>query len=101
VASHLLKLCHYLKDTEGYKTELYFLRDIDGREVDFLVTESGKPWFAVEVKSSASDIAKHLSYFGERLKIPLLYQVVAVPGLDSIRGNIRMISLGKFLAALV
>jgi len=101
VASHLLKLCHYLQDTEGYKVELHFLRDIDGREVDFLVTESGKPWFAVEVKSSASDIAKHLSYFGERLKIPLLYQVVAAHGVDNIRGNIRIISLDKFLAALV
>ncbi|MFH1132623.1 MAG: AAA family ATPase, partial [Pseudomonadota bacterium] len=27
VGSHLLKLCHYLQDCEGYKTELFFLRD--------------------------------------------------------------------------
>jgi len=24
VASHLLKLCHYLHDADGYKTELFF-----------------------------------------------------------------------------
>lgn len=47
VASHLLKLCHYLNDVDGHKTELNFLRDIDGREVDFIVTNGaspGLPW---------------------------------------------------------
>jgi len=101
VASHLLKLCHFLQDAEGYKTELHFLRDIDGREVDFLVTESGQPWFAVEVKSSATHVSKHLSYFAERLKIPSLYQVVAEEGIDIRAGNVRIISLDKFLLAMV
>jgi len=100
IASHLLKLCHYLQDVDGRKTELHFLRDNDGREVDFLVTESGKPWFAVEVKSSASDVYRHLTYFGERLQIPRLYQVVGAPGVDHLRGNIRTISADKFLLAM-
>src|SRR4030066_16236 len=55
VASHLLKMCHFLNDVEGYKTDLHFLRDAEAREVDFLVTESGKPWFAVEVKSNSRE----------------------------------------------
>jgi predicted AAA+ superfamily ATPase len=101
VAAHLLKLCHFLQDTEGYKADLHFLRDIDGREVDFLVSEAGKPWFAVEVKSSASDVSGHLLYFGERLKIPRLYQVVAEEGVDRQIGNVRVISLDKFLLAMV
>lgn len=101
VASHLLKLCHYLQDVEGHKAELHFLRDIDGREVDFLVTESGKPWFAVEVKSSASDISKHLSYFSDRLDIPKLYQVVEEKNVDSLVGKVRMMSVDKFLLALI
>jgi len=100
IASHLLKLCHYLQDVDGHKTELHFLRDNDGREVDFLVTEAGKPWFAVEVKSSPSDRPRHLSYFGERLQIPRLYQVVGVSGVDQIRDNIRTISADKFLRAM-
>jgi hypothetical protein len=37
VASHLLKLGHFLEDTEGHAVELRFLRDREGREVDFLV----------------------------------------------------------------
>ena len=38
VAVHLLKFCHFIEDREGYRVELRYLRDRDGREVDFLVT---------------------------------------------------------------
>jgi len=101
VASHLLKLCHYLHDVDGYKTELYFLRDIDGREVDFLVTYGGKPWFAVEVKSSAKEIAKSLTYFGNKLDIPFLYQIVDERNIDIKKDKIRILSIEKFLLSLV
>jgi len=100
-ASHLLKLCHYLNDVDGYKTDLHFLRDIDGREVDFLVTEDGIPWFAVEVKSSAKDISKTLSYFGNKLDIPFLYQLVDERNIDIKKEKIRILSMEKFLASLV
>ncbi|MFA5284669.1 MAG: AAA family ATPase, partial [Smithellaceae bacterium] len=50
IASHLLKFTHFITDQEGYRAELSCLRDVDKREVDFLVTIDGKPWFAVEVK---------------------------------------------------
>ncbi len=49
VASHLLKLVHWLQDREGYKVGLHFLRDDAKREVDFLVTADEKPWVPVEV----------------------------------------------------
>jgi hypothetical protein len=101
VASHLLKLCHYLHDVDGYKTELYFLRDIDGREVDFLVTNNGKPWFAVEVKSSAKDISKSLTYFGNKLDIPFLYQIVDERNIDIRKDKIRILSMEKFLLSTV
>ena len=101
VASHLLKLCHYMNDVDGYRVELSFLRDVEGREVDFLVTENGKPWFAVEVKSSFRDISKNLAYFGEKLKIPLLYQVVYDQDVDIRKDRIRVMSVDKFLLSLV
>ena len=100
VASHLLKLCHCLNDVDGYKAELCFLRDIDGREVDFLVTDDGKPWFAVEVKSSAADVSKTLSYFGDKLDIPFLYQVVDERNIDRKKDKIRILSMEKFLSSL-
>ncbi len=75
VASHLLKYCHYLEDTEGFKMELRFLRDTDGREVDFVVLKDRKPLFAVECKTGEKSLSKNISYFKERTPIPKFYQV--------------------------
>lgn len=101
VASHLLKLTHLLNDAEGYKTGLYYLRDRDQREVDFLMTVNAKPWFAVEVKLRDTAVAGTLAYFQERLKIPFAYQVVRTPGVQKSRRNISVISADHFLSALV
>lgn len=102
VASHLLKLVHWLTDREGYKAELHFLRDTDKREVDFLVAVDGKPWFAVEVKSQSEHLAPALPYFRERLRIPFCYQLLRKPGVDKLSGGgVRIMSADKFLAALV
>jgi len=75
VASHLLKYCHFIEDGEGYKMELKFLRDTDGREIDFLVLRNGKPEFAVECKTGEKQLSKRIEYFKSRLKIPEVYQV--------------------------
>lgn len=75
VASHLLKYCHFVEDSEGYKMELKFLRDTDGREIDFLVLRDGKPEFAVECKTGEKQLSKRIEYFKSRLKIPEVYQV--------------------------
>lgn len=101
IAGHLLKFIHFLYDVHGYKAELNFLRDIDGREVDFLITIDKKPWFAVETKLKNKDIPKSLLYFGDRLKIPFLFQVVRESGVDFSRKEVRTISADKFLTALV
>ncbi|MBI4972442.1 MAG: ATP-binding protein [Candidatus Omnitrophica bacterium] len=101
VASHLLKACHFLNDVEGYKTDLHFLRDIEGREVDFLVTENGKPWFAVEVKTTSKEISNNLLYFGSRLEIPFLYQVVYGEDVDLRKDKVRIVSMDRFLGSLV
>ena len=69
-------------DFEGHKAELYFLRDVDKREVDFLVTVKGKPWFAVEAKLNNERLSPHLLYFKDRLNIPFCYQVVKTAGVD-------------------
>ncbi|MBI3442606.1 MAG: ATP-binding protein [Candidatus Sungbacteria bacterium] len=101
VASHLLKMVHFLHDAEGHKAELYFLRDIEGREVDFLITVNRKPWFAVEVKSGKEEISRPLAYFIDKLKIPFVYQLVRKTGVDYRKKNIRIMSVDKFLSGLV
>ncbi|MEK7745285.1 MAG: DUF4143 domain-containing protein [Elusimicrobiota bacterium] len=103
LASHLLKFCHLLHDAEGVKAELRYIRDIDGRETDFLVTLDGKPWFCVEAKSSAKRPPRPLLYFKEKLSLGLAYQVVREPGVNHIDADngVHVLSADKFLTALV
>jgi predicted AAA+ superfamily ATPase len=101
VASHLLKLCHFLYDAHGYKADLKFLRDVDGREVDFLVLIDGAPWMAIEVKTSGSSASKHLDYFRSRLSIPYCYQIVGEKKIDIMTDGIRVTSAENLLGALV
>lgn len=75
VASHLLKFCHFIEDTQGYRMELRYLRDVDKREVDFVVLRERKPLFAVECKSGEKALSPHIPYFKARTSIPKFYQV--------------------------
>jgi len=75
VASHLLKYCHFLEDTKGYRMELRFIRDTDRREIDFVVIKDKKPLFAVECKSGDRALSPHIDYFSKRTAIPEFYQV--------------------------
>lgn len=75
VASHLLKYCHFIEDTEGDEMELRFLRDAHKREIDFVVLKNSKPLFAVECKSGQGALSQYIVYFAKRTTIPLFYQV--------------------------
>ncbi|MBI5076631.1 MAG: ATP-binding protein [Nitrospirae bacterium] len=101
IASHLLKFVHFITDYEGYKAELHFLRDVTKREVDFLVTIDGTPWFAVEAKLNDTVLSPHLLYFRDKLSIPYAYQVVKKSGIDKLEKQTRIISAGKFLSGLI
>ncbi|MCD6441935.1 ATP-binding protein [bacterium] len=101
VASHLLKMVHFLHDSEGYKAELHFLHDAQGRETDFLITINKKPWLAIEVKLSDKKVSKHLKYFVKKINIPFAYQVIKETNIDFWQNNIRIISAEKFLAGLI
>lgn len=101
IASHLLKFVHFITDYEGYKAELYFLRDVDKREVDFLVTINSKPWFAVEVKINNIRLSPSLLYFKNKLPIPYVYQIVKNDNVDRLENGARILSANKFLTALV
>jgi hypothetical protein len=101
IAGHLLKFCHLLHDAEGHRTELHFLRTIEKKEVDFLVTVDRKPWFAVEAKLTDREISPALRYFKDRLKIPFVYQVLRESGTHRYRDGIHVVSADRFLSGLV
>ena len=96
VASHLLKYCHYLEDTEGDVMELRFIRDTDKREIDFVVIKNKKPIFAVECKTGEKGISSHIRYFRDRTNIPKFYQVHLGKKDALIEGNIRILPFSKF-----
>ena len=76
IASHLLKAVHYWTDQGLGEYELYFLRDKDKREVDFLVSKNQKPWFMVEVKSSIKEkLSPTLAVFQKQLSLKHVFQV--------------------------
>lgn len=102
VASHLLKFCHFFTDSFGIAVELYYLRDLEKREVDFLVVWEKEPWFLVECKASPGD-STHLAYFAEKLGVPLRFLVTLTDSRDFVdkRTRVRTIPAARFLTALV
>lgn len=77
VACHLRKAIHFWQDTGLGKYELFFIRDKDQCEVDFLVTKNCVPWFLVEVKSSGGNsISRDLYKFQKQTNAKHAFQVV-------------------------
>jgi len=101
IGSHLLKFTHFLYDHEGYRTDLYYLRSVEKKEVDFLITIDNKPWFAVEVKVNETKVAPTLLYYKHKLDIPFCYQVVQKPGIDILKDGVRVVSADRFLLSLI
>jgi predicted AAA+ superfamily ATPase len=75
VASQLLKYCHFEEDSEGHRMELRFIRDVYGREVDFVVLKNKKPIFAVECKTGEKQLSSVIPYLIDRTDIPHFYQI--------------------------
>lgn len=77
IATSLLKRLHYLEDRDGYRYELRYIRDKEGREVDFVIVKDGKIEELLEAKYSDETISRSLVYYAERLKPPKATQIVA------------------------
>jgi predicted AAA+ superfamily ATPase len=76
VATHLLKRIHFLQDAYGENLQLCFIRDKDGREVDFAIARGSKIEELYEVKLSDSNIDPSLRYYHKLLKPKRSFQVV-------------------------
>jgi len=77
VASHLLKRLHFLEDKTGYRFELRYIRDREGREVDFVILKEGEVQELIETKWNDSSISGHLKYFQKKIHAPRAIQLVA------------------------
>lgn len=102
VASHLLKWVHFREDTEGYRMELRYFRDIERREVDFVVLEEGNPVLFVECKSTDRDVSQALRYLKQRFPDTDAWQVSAKGKKDYVsREGIRVAPVLALLSTLI
>jgi len=62
VAIHLLKYAAFRQDTEGFDMEVRYFRDIDGREVDFVLCQDQEPILFLECKLGDDDLSGGLRY---------------------------------------
>lgn len=70
LAVQLLTVCTYWRDQGLGVYELFYIRDQNGREVDFVITKNLKPVALIEAKSSPQDWTNALKHYSQKLNIP-------------------------------
>ncbi|MBF0301013.1 MAG: ATP-binding protein [Oligoflexia bacterium] len=70
IACHLLKACHYWEDIGEGSFDLFYLRNKEKQEVDFLLTKDKKPWFTAECKFKDNSLSPGYKNFQSLLKCP-------------------------------
>lgn len=90
VATHLLKRIQYREDRDGFRSELNYVRDKEGREVDFAIVEEGRVTELWEAKWSDAEPARALRYYAERLQPRRATQVVGTLRSKQGRGNLHI-----------
>lgn len=102
VASALLKWVHFQQDTLGEEINLCYFRDIDGREVDFVITSNRKPIMFIECKWNDTSISPALKYLKLRFPSCQAWQISAIGNKDFIGDlGIRVCPAILFLKSLV
>jgi uncharacterized protein len=100
VACSLLKFAQFRKDAFGESWDLFYLRDKEGREVDFVVTHNRKVQWLVEVKATDEEIGTGLKYYTRKLLPKESLQLVLNLDRPQEKGGIKLVSLGKWLESL-
>ncbi len=76
IASHLLKAVHFWTDRGLGDYDLFYIRNLEKQEVDFVVTKNNKPWLLVEAKySDNQSLSPHLIKFQQILGVKYAFQV--------------------------
>ena len=76
IACSLLKEIHFRADVKGQEYQLFYLRNKDKKEVDFLIVQEREPLCMLEVKSSQEMASEGLKLFLKQLKNAKAIQLV-------------------------
>ena len=91
-----------MQDTQGRAIDLRYFRDIDKREVDFVITEDNKPLYFIECKKGGQKINRPLHYLKIRFPDVKAVQVVLEKNIDLVsKDDIRVCSAHIFLSEFV
>ncbi len=71
-----LKEIHYLEDCYGENRQLYYLRNKDGKEVDFCIASNQEPVLLVEVRWGDDNVSPHFKIFQKNFPAVKMIQVV-------------------------
>lgn len=103
VAGHLLKAAQFWTDSGEGLFELFFLRDKEKREIDFLLTREKKPWLAVEAKLSPTEPAESAKKLLRQVKCPFVQVHKTGDAFRKVKDDsceIWLAPANRFLAAL-
>lgn len=76
VATTLMKRLHFIEDYYGHRSSLHYIRDKDGREVDFVTIINNTVVDLIEVKNSDPNLSSSLKYYSQKLKPKRTVQIV-------------------------
>ena len=76
LACHLLKAVHMWTDLGFGEFDLHYVRTRYGKEVDFLVSRDGEPWFLAECKNSETALSASLGKLQAETGARHAFQVV-------------------------
>ena len=100
VACGLLKYVQFRKDAVGESWEVFYLRDKESREVDFVVTFNRRVHWLIEVKASDDNPGTSLRYYTEKLRPHESLQLVLNLDRAQEKSGIKILPLGKWLEDL-
>ena len=101
VACALLKELHFLEDTLGKSCVLHYLRDKEGREIDFLVVIDGRPALMIEVKWADDSLSRNFAVFSKYLPdMPGIQLVGKLDREKSFESGARIVKVAPWLAEL-
>jgi len=100
VACSLLKFAQFRKDAYGENWNLFYLRDKEGREVDFVVTRNRSVHWLIEVKDSDEAVSTSLRYYVQKLRPKESLQLVLNLERPQEKSGVKIVPLGKWLESL-
>ena len=104
VALHLHKAVSIWNAGGEAAAGVHYLRDKEKHEVDFVLTDKGRPFCLVECKLSDTTVHPPLAYYQNKLGAPVAVQLVGKTGvcrkIKGDAGTVWVISADRWLSAL-